>query len=307
MAPSLSRYAEFVTGESGAAVVAVVASYRPDSQLVALVRALGSLGIFVLVTDDGSPVTSDPILRECGEIAGVRVLRHIRNKGIARGLNEGLRFAQEHSASWLLTFDQDSEITPNYVDSIVGYAKSLSSFWNVSVHVGAVGAAHVQDNHGELNYPITIIETGTGSIACTEEVIQSGTLWNVEALGLVGGFDESLGLDAVDAAACLRLREKGYRVVLATEVTLIHHLGESRPVQLFGRTVLATGHSADRRATMMRNRLRLAPAEFRQSPKHAFRTLRRVGVNAYLGATSESEGWAKMKGTLRGFIPKRRH
>ena len=285
-------------------VVGVVATYRPDSHVISLVDRLIDSGIAVLVTDDASPVTSDPILRSSQDLAGATVIRHSRNQGIARGLNDGLRFAQESGATWLLTFDQDSKLTDNYVSAIVEYAESLNSLWSDSVRVGAVGAAHVQDSSGDLKYPITIVDSGSGSIACTEEVIQSGTLWNVEALFSVGGFDETLGMDAVDAAACLRLREKGYRIALAPDLTLIHNLGDSRPVKLFGRTVLATGHSPSRRATMMRNRLRLAPAEFNQSPKHAFRTLRRVGVNAVLGVSVENERWAKLKGSLRGILSK---
>ena len=283
-----------------------MATYRPDSHVISLVESLVASGIAILVTDDASPVTSDPILRSCQNLAGVTVIRHSRNQGIARGLNDGLHFAQESGASWLLTFDQDSKLTDNYVSAIVEYAESFNSLWSDSVRVGAIGAAHIQDSSGELSYPITIVDSGNGSIACTEEVIQSGTLWNVEALFSVGGFDETLGMDAVDAAACLRLREKGYRIALAPKLTLIHNLGESHPVQLFGRTVLATGHSPSRRATMMRNRLRLAPAEFKQSPKHAFRTLRRVGVNAALGVSVESNRWEKAKGSFRGLFHRHR-
>jgi len=44
----------------------------------------------------------------------------------------------------------------------------------------------------------------------------------------------------------------------------------------------------------------VAPAEFRQSPKHAFRTLRRVSVNALMGATVEGDRWEKVKGSVRG-------
>ena len=76
------------------------------------------------------------------------------------------------------------------------------------------------------------------------------------ALTAIGGFDESLGIDAVDAAACLRLRERGFIVALAPGVRLEHRVGAARQVTLLGRTVLATGHSPERRTTMVRNRIR---------------------------------------------------
>jgi len=285
-------------------VLALIATYSPDSHLLALVTDMSAQGIEVVVSDDASPCTADPVLRDCGLVPGVTVIRHDHNEGIARGLNEGLRSAHDSGCRWLLTCDQDSQFPETYVADISSYAQSIDSLWEDSVRVGAVGAGIVINASGQLKYPITRVAGASGPVDVTEEVIASGTLWNVEALLEVGGFDESLGLDAVDAAACLRLREAGYRVVVAPGVRMEHELGNSHSVQLLGRTVLATGHSGARRATMMRNRLRLAPAEFRQSPKHAFRTLRRVSVNALMGATVEGDRWEKVKGSIRGIRKK---
>lgn len=284
----------------GPSVLALVATYSPDSHVIDLVNGLRSQGVGVVVSDDASPCTADPILRDCGLVPGVTVIRHADNVGIARGLNEGFQAARDSGCRWLLTSDQDSQFPESYVADISSYAESIGSLWEDSVRVGAVGAGMVINANGQLKYPITQVASPSGPLSVTEEVIASGTLWNVEALIGVGGFDESLGLDAVDAAACLRLREAGYRIALAPGVRMEHRLGDSRSVQLLGRTVLATGHSGERRATMMRNRLRLAPAEFRQSPKHAFRTLRRVSVNTLLGATVEGDRWEKVKGSVRG-------
>ena len=273
-------------------MVAVVPTFRPESgELNSLVASLQAQGISVLVTDDASPCTSDPALRGV-ESLGVDVVRHRHNRGIARGLNDGLAFAVARKAIWLLTVDQDSSLPPGYVAALLAAA---------SDRVGVIGAEIISDASGDVRYPTT---QSDGHLA-TEEVFQTGSLWSVAALTAIGGFDESLGIDAVDAAACLRLRERGFIVALAPGVRLEHRVGAARQVTLLGRTVLATGHSPERRTTMVRNRLRLAPAEFRQSPKHAFRTLRRVGVNAVLGATVEENRWAKTKGTIKGLWPRR--
>jgi rhamnosyltransferase len=225
------------------------------------------------------------------ESLGVDVVRHRHNRGIARGLNDGVAFAVARGADWLLTVDQDSSLPPGYVAALLAAATD---------RVGVIGAEIISDASGDVRYPTT---QSDGHLT-TEEVFQTGSLWSVAALTAIGGFDESLGIDAVDAAACLRLRERGFIVALAPGVRLEHRVGAARQVTLLGRTVLATGHSPERRTTMVRNRLRLAPAEFRQSPKHAIRTLRRVGVNAVLGATVEENRWAKTKGTIRGLWPR---
>jgi len=207
------------------------------------------------------------------------VIRHRRNSGVGRAFNEGLRQAQHDAASWLLTVDQDSTLTPGYVQRITSLAEGAGA---LTVRLGALGAGNVCDVSGPLNYPSRPLD-GTDLVS-TEEVIASGTLWNVEQLLGVGGFDETLGMDAVDAAACLALREQGSVVAIAPELSMAHNLGRARRIHAFGRSMIATGHSTTRQASMVRNRLRLFRREWKQSPKHAIRTIRRAGLNPVLNA-----------------------
>lgn len=276
-------------------VLAVVPTYRPTEAVQALIASLAST-CTVVVSDDASPCTADPILREVSKIPAVTVMRHQHNAGIARGLNDGLASALISGATWLLTVDQDTVLPAGYVESLLSAATSLVSS---GVPLGAIGAQIIADTSGSMTYP-TRIENGA---VVTEEIIQTGSLWSVAALSSFGGFDESLGIDAVDAAACLRLRERGFIVAVAPGMSVTHAIGSARSVSVFGRSVMITGHSPERRTTMLRNRLRLFPAEFKQSPTHALRTLRRVTVNQTVGLLVENDRWEKTKGTIRGLAP----
>ena len=281
-------------------VLAVVPSYRPNSdELLALVTELTSQGISVVVADDASPCTVDPLLRAAADL-GARVVRHASNAGIARSLNDGLRFADEVGARWLLTVDQDSTLPPDYLVALLAAADSAELLIGPGA-VGAVAAGGIADASGALSYPVTNVD----GVDTTAEVIQTGTIWAVDALLALGGFDESLGIDAVDAAACLALRRAGMRIVLAPGLEITHHVGDGRQVRVLGRDVLASGHSPERHTTIVRNRLRLFPAEFAQSPTHALRTLRRVAVNTALAVTVEDDRWAKAKGSARGLLPRK--
>jgi rhamnosyltransferase len=282
-------------------VFAVVPTFRPDSgELVALVTSLLAEGVPVLIADDASPATFDPVLRQAAGLGAV-VERHERNEGVARSLNSGLRRAAEHGATWLLTVDQDSGLPDDYVHRMLEQVAELSALL-APRQLGAVAAGSIDDASGRLSYPITFV----GGVPSTEEVIQTGTLWRVDALLRVGGFDETLGIDAVDAAACLRLREQGLVIGIADRVRVQHRVGDGRQVYVLGRFVLASGHPPHRRTTIVRNRLRLFPAEFAQSPIHALRTLRRVAVNTTLAVTVEEDRWAKAKGSARGLLPAKR-
>jgi rhamnosyltransferase len=277
-------------------VVAVVPTFRPaGASLLPLLDALASQAD-VVVADDASPCTADPVLAQVAA-RGIPVVRHAHNAGIARSLNVGLARARETGAAWLLTVDQDSVIAHDHVTRLLAVASASAR----TTRVGAVGAGRVDDAAGPIAYPVRLVS----GIPTTPEVIQTGTLWSVAALEEIGGFDESLGIDAVDAAACVRLRAAGCVIVLAPDVTVAHRIGTSREVSVLGRSVTSTGHSPDRRTTIVRNRLRLAPEEFRQDPVHALRTLRRVAMGTLLAVTVEDDRWAKAKASVRGLFPLR--
>lgn len=280
-------------------VLVVVASFKPDREaLLALTSGLAALSLPVLVVDDASPCTTDAVLRELAA-GGATVIRHRRNAGIARSLNDGLRLASSQGATWLLTVDQDSVLAADHFDLLLAEAERAAEVLGPD-RVGAVAAGTIDDASGEIGYPVTWCD----GVATTEEVIQTGTLWSVPSLLEFGGFDERLGIDAVDAAACLRMRQAGRVLVLAPELSIAHRIGSGRQVRLLGRNVLVSGHSPERRATILRNRLRLFPAEFAQSPVHALRTIRRVGVQTALAVTIEDNRWAKVKASARGLIPR---
>jgi rhamnosyltransferase len=252
-------------------------TFSPEPLVIDQLRTLSDQVRRVVVSDDASPCTSDSTLRTISAIPRTTVIRHRWNSGVGRAFNEGLEQAKQEAARWLLTVDQDSTLTPGYVEQIVSHAETAGALM-----LGALGAGNVCDASGSLNYPSRPLD-GTHLVG-TEEVIASGTLWNVEQLLGVGGFDETLGMDAVDAAACLALREQGSVVAIAPELSMAHNLGRARRIHAFGRSMIATGHSTTRQASMVRNRLRLFRREWKQSPKHAIRTIRRAGLNPVLNA-----------------------
>ena len=266
--------------------------------LVDLVGLIAPQVSRVVVSDDASPCTYDGLFRDLLDHSNVEVIRHDKNAGVARGLNDGLAAATSSDATWLLTGDQDSMVDDSLVSSLLQRAEDRAASGE---QLGALGVEVVADASGEMRYPLI----DDGESASTHEVIQTGTLWNVDALTRIGGFDEKLGMDAVDAAACLGLRRAGFRIGVAIGLRIDHAIGESRMISVGGKQVMITGHSPQRRASMLRNRLRLFPAEFAESPLHALRSVRRVVVNQTVGLMLEEQRWEKAKGSIRGLRPRR--
>lgn len=268
-------------------VAIVVPTFRPTSSVLNLVATVSEFGP-TLVTDDGSPCTSDAVLTAISDHhPTTRILRHTHNAGIARGLNDGLAFALKVQSPWLLTMDQDSKITLNSVHVLLSSASALTEDSNLHRSIGVLGCGRVVLQDGTELFDK---QPGTAFTHQVPEVIQSGSLWSVQALRDIGGFDEALGIDAVDAAACLAFRERDYWVGIDKRAILHHNLGNARAISIFGKRVLATGHSPARQASMLRNRIQLFPREFALSPINALRTVRRVIVNQSLGTVMRSFG-----------------
>ena len=202
----------------------------------------------------------------------------------------------------MLTVDQDSVPQPGLVEILRASADRATE---VGLLVGAVGCGQVRDASGGIHFVTHVVGEPENAVTLTEELIQTGTLWSCDALALIGGFDERIAIDGVDTAASLRLRARGYSLLLAPDAQIDHELGSARAVRILGKTALATGHSPARRETIVRNRLRLLPEEFALSPKAAARSLRRLTVNTALAVTVEEGRWAKAKASIRGLRPRK--
>lgn len=261
-------------------LVAVVPAHKVTSISLPLIEQL-SRGCPTLVVDDCSPCTSDPVLVKASEL-GARVLRMPKRSGIARSLNLGLEFAHEVGASWLLTVDQDTTISERYIEDAVGF---LHSDMGWRLRIAALGAARIHVDGHEID----LIDDPLMEFSDVPELIQSGTLWNVQVMASLGGFNTALGMDGIDAEACLRIRESGNRVMALHELEIVHEIGNTRVRRILGRHVHVTHHSRTRLNSMVGNRLRLFPRELRQSPAHALRSVRRVTINYLLSATSAAK------------------
>lgn len=201
---------------------AVVSSYNPDDTLPAHVESLLQQVQNVIVVDDGSPHDVDAVLAKV-ETLGALVVRLDRNSGIAAALNAGIRRAREEwDPAWIMTMDQDSRLTTDYV------SKALASV-DAGVRPETVGAVSPESHNGKALPTLRMREQLE-----VLDPMQSGTVYRAEAFDRVGGFDEMLFIDCVDSDFNARLRAAGYHIAIGKNVDLIHSLGKSRPMRVFG-------------------------------------------------------------------------
>ncbi|WP_368498929.1 glycosyltransferase [Herbiconiux sp. A18JL235] len=214
-------------------VAAVVTAFAPGEGLVALVRSLLPQVARVVVVDDGSDPRFDPVFDEV-RAAGALVVRHPGNRGIAAALNTGIRAAKADAVeapAFFLTFDQDSEVSPDFVSCLVGTAREARA---AGLGVGLVAPSEVEG----LPSPVSGYRKG---FLLGSTPIQSGLLIPRETLSRVGLFAEPLFIDGVDTDFALRVARQGLRVVLSPATRLGHSLGRRHRPTLLGRPVTVGG------------------------------------------------------------------
>lgn len=249
---------------SGPRVVVVCPVFNPTTVTEGSLRAIREQSSDLVVVDDGSTV---PV-----EYEGIDVIRLSENRGIAAALNCGVEAAVTRGATHVLTIDQDSRFPQDYVAALLACETRAR---RQGLRPGAVGAVEFSGlrHKGRFRDGVLVVE----------ESIQSGTLFPLEGLKNVGGFDESLVIDAVDTDACLRLQEDGWDVCVAP-VGFEHALGEGYFVSLLGRQVWCSMHPPFRRYYITRNGLTVLRRYGRRHPRWAVTYARRLAVATWLGA-----------------------
>jgi rhamnosyltransferase len=245
-------------------VVAVVVSYRSDERLF---RALGALAPQVgrtVVVDNGSDAEAVGRLDALAEASGggITLIRNEENAGLSAAQNQGIRFALEDGADWILLMDDDSIPEPNMVASML----SAHAAHPEGERIGLV-APLLGDEEGTLKARAYVskhalhfrpVRFGPGDVL--DDVafaMASGSLVKAEVFRDVGLMREDFFVDYIDFEFAFRMRRAGWKLIAVGDARLQHRLGEYEQKTLFGRKFCFNSHSSFRRYHIYRNRLRV--------------------------------------------------
>lgn len=132
-------------------------------------------------------------------------------------------------------------------------------------------------------------------------LITSGALCRVSALNDVRGFTEDLFIDHVDHDICLRLRARGWRIVIDPAAVMRHSIGRMRTHQVAGLGIRNSHHGADRQYYKYRNFLLLVRrGTARHDLRWALRTLLALTWGPLKIVAFEDERKAKLRGVADG-------
>jgi len=207
--------------------------------LSSLARAAGTKGTFEIVVVDNAS-TDDTVALIRRDWPGVRVIENRENLGFAAGNNVGLRYAIEQRFDYVYLLNQDTVVTPDFLDEAVKVARTdpkaaavqsklllyddKSKINTIGNEIHFLGFAYA----GGYRTPDRELEVREITYASGASV-----LVRVSALEDIGLFDEELFLYQEDVDLGWRLRLGGYRIVLAPKSVVYHKYEFTRSVSKF--------------------------------------------------------------------------
>jgi rhamnosyltransferase len=181
--------------------------FHPGRNVLKRINIMLALGYMVYIFDN-SPF-EDGI---CNEIKKLNVIYITAGKNIGLGYSLATICATAYSNghSHLLYLDQDTGIGEKTLEFIKTFKESLS------INIINEYAALVFSDKPKSNQLLNSVHLA----------INSGSLYNLYSLKLIGWHNETYFLDCVDYEFCLRARHSGFKIGLIKSVPDFDHISE---------------------------------------------------------------------------------
>lgn len=240
-------------------LVAIFTTYEPSQGLLENLYALLDQIQEVIIIDDGSQsINSIEVLKRCANVPNVTLYYNHNNSGIAYSLNRGIQKATDKGYEWALTMDQDSQVSPDFVDAIVQSLNQSPNRGKIALVTPRIFDARQPDKVSKL-----LINNGKPWFSMVRMspndrddvliAITSGCLTNIPKVQKVGGFPNSFFIDYVDTRVSLTLIQAGYHILYSGKAVLSHNLGVPESINLGVKKVRALNHNPFRRYYVARN------------------------------------------------------
>jgi rhamnosyltransferase len=233
---------------------AVVSSYFPD--LEELEENVNSYLPWVdkLIVWENTPKTEsnvDELVKRLNNTK-IEIITTGQNEYLAGPFNTCVKWAKENGFTHILTMDQDSRFENGHFEY---YRELITQFSNELIAVFA-------PNSQKYDVGSAVLEK--------DNVISSGAVMPLEIFDKVGLFNEDFLIYHVDIEFCRRVRSYGFKIIVFTNITLIHNEGYKRKM---GMGLILNNYSAQSTYYIIRNSIllwKLYPESISLSEKFSF-------------------------------------
>lgn len=271
---------------------AIVVTYGPDELFAERLRRITEQFPRAIVVNNHYSSESTELVRRVASDNRADFVSLDANRGLGYALNCGIAHARQLDSKAVVLFDQDSLPSPDFLESLLATAGSLTS------HKAILGANFVDANSGRT-LAQSPIGAGTSWVPVAT-LTTSGMLLPLTAVDEVGTFCEALFVDLVDMEFGLRARQRGYDLVVTSAPLMSHEVGSKTRRRLLGREVWPAHHSATRRYYMARNTMVLLRMYGIQQPRWALNAVSALTRSMVLVQAFETDKREKWRSTFGG-------
>lgn len=277
-------------------VCAVIVVYNDYESLTALVESLlGQVESIVIVDNsDENKKVPDVVLSQ----SVVLYQNSNGNKGLAAGLNDGLRLSEKFNSEWVLLLDQDSILADNMVSCMLNEYLYHPNMSEVGMICPDVFLSDKSLHQSPLRFGSIFVSRVVETSDNVDFSITSGSMIKTSLFEDVGFMDESFFIEYVDFDYCLKLRSFGYKILFVKESVLMHRLGESRMNKI---GIRYTYHSPQRVYYQTRNRLIVVRRYGLRYPSFALMQLFLFALKFFKILIIEDQKIKRLKFYLSGF------
>ncbi|MBT9776254.1 glycosyltransferase [Clostridium sp. MCC353] len=199
-------------------MVCGIVVFNPElSRLKANVEKLQEENVRIIFFVNGCNTECDKYIKT---VENVIVLTQKENVGIATALNEIFKCAEKLGEKWVLTFDQDSIISDEFLLQMTNKAE------NTDESIACICPKIVDKRR---IFPANKIVNYEGDEQYVQMCITSGSYTRIRAWSQVGKFDDYLFIDLVDNDFCKRLINSGWKILRLNTVELNQEFGNIEP------------------------------------------------------------------------------
>lgn len=282
---------------------AVVVVYRMASTVAPTLIALRqSVGRVLLIDNREQP---HPGLQELAQDLDVGHLHTANHGGLAGAYNRALEWLRTHAPQTrqVVFLDEDSDPAP--LRSLLGDPATGTAL--ADTQAAAVAPAYRDRATGMRGryirlgrWRLTFNSREFNDLRPVAFVINSMSVWRLDALERIGPFNEGLAIDHVDTEYCLRARRLGLALYVNGAHDFAHSIGMRRKFRLFGVELQAGGHLPARRYLIARNTVWLARNWCWSEPAFAALCMARLAYEAVGIVMAEDHAAAKLGALARG-------
>ncbi len=235
-------------------IAGAVILYNPLPNFVGnILRYLADIDRLYVI--DNSELNFDNHASELSIFPKIVFIANKSNLGMARALNIAADQAIKDGYDFLLTMDQDSDVTPGMIKSMLDCLESRDPS-----RIGILSPVQVY-----TTYKKTLTDNPCEEVLTT---MTSGNLLNLKAYRATGPFLDKLFIDYVDHEYCMRLKTNGFKIVQANKAVLKHPLGSITEYRLLWKRFALGNHPPLRRYYITRNKFYLYDHYKKQFPDY---------------------------------------